>query len=168
MISPGHLALVTGLVSSSYFAFGNIGAAYFGIMPATARGKTTLPVQERLALWKYSYEVAKLHMGTSTSVTTVALSTAAYFLPSARPLLIAGAVAASSIGGFTLLFMFPVNNGLSSMLQSTSLKPVDPIQEKHALDQLDKWRAMHRVRIVLGTIAWATAITAILGTDSLF
>ncbi|KAJ7881021.1 hypothetical protein B0H14DRAFT_2705864, partial [Mycena olivaceomarginata] len=34
MASTGHLALVTGLVSSSYFTFANVGAGYFGIIAA--------------------------------------------------------------------------------------------------------------------------------------
>jgi hypothetical protein len=60
MPSPGHIALVTGLVSTSYFTFGNIGAAYFGIMPLTARGQTTLSVPDRLALWDTFYSVSKV------------------------------------------------------------------------------------------------------------
>lgn len=60
MPAPGHLALLTGLVSSSYFTYANLGCAFFGIMPATARGKTTLPVVERLALWEYNYELGKV------------------------------------------------------------------------------------------------------------
>ncbi|KAJ7135854.1 hypothetical protein C8R44DRAFT_869551 [Mycena epipterygia] len=133
-------------------------------MLATGRGKTTLPVQERLALWKFFYEV---HMAGSASTSAVALSAAAYFPPSTRSLL-AGAAAVYSTGALTLLFLLFVNNGLGAMLQSTSLKPMDPIQEKHALVQLDKWRAMHRVRIVLGTITWSTATIVMLATDSIF
>jgi hypothetical protein len=60
MPNPGHIALVTGLLTSSYFTFGNIGAAYFGVMPVTERGKTTLPVIARLQLWKDFYDVAKV------------------------------------------------------------------------------------------------------------
>jgi hypothetical protein len=67
MPSPGHLALVTGLVSSSYFTFGNIGAAYFGVMPATARGQTNLPVADRLALWDNFYGIAKVGFSPPTN-----------------------------------------------------------------------------------------------------
>ncbi|KAJ6547193.1 hypothetical protein B0H19DRAFT_1164398 [Mycena capillaripes] len=60
MPAPGHIALVAGLVSSSYFTFGNIGLAFCGIMPATARGQTTLPVANRVTLWEFFYETGKV------------------------------------------------------------------------------------------------------------
>ncbi|KAJ7135833.1 hypothetical protein C8R44DRAFT_848645 [Mycena epipterygia] len=168
MISPGYLALVTGLAASSYFTFANIGAAYFGVMPATARGVTVLPVRERLALWEFSVEVGKLHMASSISISAIALSAAAYFLPSTRALLLAGAAAAYSTVAFTVMFVLPLNAGLSAMLRSASVKPMDDIEEQHALDQLDRWRARHSVRIVLGTIVWSAATIAILSMDSMF
>ncbi|KAJ7929347.1 hypothetical protein B0H13DRAFT_946791 [Mycena leptocephala] len=167
MPSPGHLALVTGLLSSSYFTFGNIGAAYFGVMPATARGQTNLPVAERLALWDNFYGIAKYHMGISTVVSGVALSVSAYLTPVGplRYLLTAGAVAGYTVAVYTVLFMLPLNNGLIATLRGHSVKPLGPIEQQHVLDQLEKWRALHRVRIVLGIVSWLAATTALLAAD---
>ncbi|KAJ6529156.1 hypothetical protein DFH09DRAFT_1327394 [Mycena vulgaris] len=167
MPPPGHLALATGLLASSYFAFANIGTAYFGVMPATARGKTPLPVAARLALWKSFYDVAKIHMGGSGVISAVALSAAAY-LASARPLrnvLVAGAGAASLSAAWTVLFMLPLNHKLIATLESTAVKPMELEDEQRVLDQLDRWRAMHRVRIVLGAIAWLASAIPLFATD---
>ncbi|KAJ7470412.1 hypothetical protein FB451DRAFT_337112 [Mycena latifolia] len=188
MPSPGHLVLVTSLVSSSYFTFANIGGACFGVLPATARGNTTLPVADRLALWNFSYEVGKVgcrdwacnqteskytifkkHMAGSNLISAISLSASAYLTSerSLRNVLAAGAVAAYTMAAFTIFFMLPVNKNLISMLRSSSLKPMEPWEQQHVLDQLDKWRALHRVRIVLGVIPWLASTTAVLLSDSI-
>ncbi|KAJ7487894.1 hypothetical protein FB451DRAFT_728828 [Mycena latifolia] len=170
MPNSGHLALVAGLVSSSYFTLGNISNAYFGVMPLTERGKTDLPVVARLGLWKAFYDIAKIHMASSAVVSSLSLSVAAYTTRASGPLrnlLIAGAAASFIIPAFTIVFMLPVNNDLGARLKSTSVKPMDPVDERRTLEQLDKWRVMHRVRIVLGTIAWSASIGALLATDKI-
>ncbi|KAJ7168066.1 hypothetical protein C8R43DRAFT_982978 [Mycena crocata] len=165
MPSPGHLALVTGLVSSSYFAFANIGGAFFGVMPATARGNTALPTKDRLALWHFAYEIGKVHMAGSGITSAVALSYVAYVTPNPlRKILIAGAAAAYASAVFTFLFLMPINNDLIATLQSTSSKTMEPKQEQRVLGQLDKWRALHRARIVLGIISWAASLTTVLAS----
>ncbi|KAF8213869.1 hypothetical protein K438DRAFT_1802412 [Mycena galopus ATCC 62051] len=170
MPSPGHIALVTGLVSSSYFTFGNLGTFYFGVMPATERGQSTLPVADRLALWSSYYAIAKVHMATSTVAAGAALSVAGYLTPAGplRNILGAGAVAGFTVAIYTVLFMLPLNNGLIAILRAhkSGVKPMDVKQEQHVLDELDKWRALHRVRIVLGIISWLAAITGLLASDS--
>ncbi|KAJ6547194.1 hypothetical protein B0H19DRAFT_1379526 [Mycena capillaripes] len=169
MPSPGHVALVAGLVSSSYYTFSNIGLAFFGIMPATARGQTTLPAADRVALWEFSYEVGRMHMTGAGIITAVSLSVSAY-LNSAGPLrqvATAGIVAALTSIAFTILFLLPVNNNLIAMLKANAVKPMGPKEEQHALDQLDKWRSLHRVRIVLGLIPWLASATALLATDAI-
>ena len=60
MPNSGHIALVTGHLAASYFTFGNMAAAYFGVMPVTERGKTTLPVAERLKLWMEFFDISKV------------------------------------------------------------------------------------------------------------
>ncbi|KAJ7445827.1 hypothetical protein B0H11DRAFT_2249377 [Mycena galericulata] len=163
MPNPGHLALVVGLASSSYFTFGNIGCAYFGVMPATARRQTSLPVVERLALWDHFLRDWQGKL-TPSVVSAVSLSVAAYFTPALRNILAAGAAAAFTVGPYTLLLMMPVNNALGAQLRSTKLKPMEPAEEARVLDQLDSWRAMHRVRIVLGVISWLSVTSAILAS----
>lgn len=103
-------------------------------------------------------------MGSSTVLASVSLAAAAYFTPAAvlRNILVAGAAAAFTVPTFTLLFIMPVNNDLGARLRSTKLKPMEPSEEAHVLDQLDNWRALHRVRIVLGVISWLSVTTAIL------
>ncbi|KAJ7702437.1 hypothetical protein B0H17DRAFT_1194919 [Mycena rosella] len=164
--APGHLALVTSLVSSSYFNFANIGGAFFGVMPATARENTTLPVAERLKLWYFSYET---HMASSGIISALALSASAYYTAerSLRNVLAAGAVAAYTSAAFTILFLLPVNADLINILRSTSSRQMEPKEEQRALDQLDKWRALHRFRLFLGTIPWLASTTALLLSDSI-
>ncbi|KAJ6500377.1 hypothetical protein C8R45DRAFT_66244 [Mycena sanguinolenta] len=166
MPSPGHLALVTGLVSSSYFTFANIGASYFGIMPAIARGQTNLPVAERLILWAYFYDVSKFHMPTASIVSGLSLSVAAY---STRPgplrnLLTAGAVAGFSFVIYTLVFLLRINNSLLASVQANSVRPMEEKEQKLVLDQLDSWRALHRPRIALGIITWVAATAGLLAS----
>ncbi|KAJ7241953.1 hypothetical protein B0H12DRAFT_1133162 [Mycena haematopus] len=162
------LALITSLASSSYFLFGNIGACYFGVMPVTERGRSTLPVADRLALWDDFYSVAKYHMASSTVVAGASLSVASYLTPAGplRNILAAGSVAGLTVAIYTVLFMLPVNNDLGAIRRASSAaKPLDANQEKHVLDQLDRWRALHRVRIVLGICSWLSAVTGVLASD---
>ncbi|KAJ7774109.1 hypothetical protein B0H14DRAFT_2538910 [Mycena olivaceomarginata] len=167
MPSPGHIALVTGLVSTSYFTFGNIGAAYFGIMPLTARGQTTLSVPDRLALWDTFYSVAKVHMASSTITAGLSLSVSSYLTPagSLRNFLAAGAVSGFTVAIFTVLFMLPLNNGLLAISRANSGKPMEEKQQQYVLAQLDQWRALHRVRMALGIISWLASTTALLASD---
>ncbi|KAF8213868.1 hypothetical protein K438DRAFT_1927126 [Mycena galopus ATCC 62051] len=171
MPAPGNIALVTGLVSTSYFTFGNIGAAYFGVMPVIERGRSTLPVADRLALWDALYQTAKFHMATSTVMAGASLSVASYLTPAGplRNILGAGAVAGFTVAIFTVLFMLPLNDSLIAILRAhkSGVKPMDVKQEQHVLDQLDKWRALHRVRIALGIISWLAATTGLLASDSI-
>ncbi|KAJ6547192.1 hypothetical protein B0H19DRAFT_1164396 [Mycena capillaripes] len=167
MPSPGHIALVTGLVSSSYFTFANIGAAYFGVMPVTARGQTTLPVADRLALWEAFYSVAKIHMAASTVTAGVALSVSAYQASAGplRSLLAAGAVAGYTVAVYTIFFLLPLNNQLIATLRANSVKPMEPKEQQRVLDQLDQWRSMHKLRIALGLVSWVASTTALLASD---
>jgi len=167
MPSPGHIALVTGLVASSYFTFSNIGLAFFGIMPATARGQTTLPVADRLALWEFSYEVGKLHMASSGVISALALSVSAYLAsaPPLRNVFTAGAVAAFTSAAFTLIFLMPVNNELIAMRKANEVKPMELKEERRALELLDSWRALHRFRIVTGLVPWLASTIALLAAD---
>jgi hypothetical protein len=106
-------------------------------------------------------------MGISTVVSGVALSVSAYLTPVGplRYLLTAGAVAGYTVAVYTVLFMLPLNNGLIATLRDHSVKPLGPIEQQHVLDQLEKWRALHRVRIVLGIVSWLAATTALLAAD---
>lgn len=53
---PLKLSLVAGVVSSSYFLYGNLGAANIGIVPAIqdVHG-VDLPIATKVALWKWFY-----------------------------------------------------------------------------------------------------------------
>ncbi|KAF8213867.1 hypothetical protein K438DRAFT_1706083 [Mycena galopus ATCC 62051] len=169
MPSPGHIALVAGLVSSSYFTFGNLGASYFGVMPATERGRSTLPVADRLALWDAFYGTAKLHMASSALIAGTALSVAGYTTPAGplRNIYAAGAVAGYTILIYTARFMLPINNGLIATLRAhnSGVKSMDAKEEQHVLDQLDRWRSLHRFRIVLGIVSLLASTTGLLASD---
>jgi hypothetical protein len=55
------LLITTGVISSSYFICGNLGAAYFGIVPAIrdAHG-ADLTVATKVELWKWYFDRAKV------------------------------------------------------------------------------------------------------------
>ena len=54
-------ALATGVVSSSYFLYGNAAAAHFGIMTAiTDPHGVDLPVATKVALWNWHYDRGKV------------------------------------------------------------------------------------------------------------
>jgi len=159
-------ALITALVSSSYFTFSNIGAAYAGPMPLTARGRSTLSVVDRLALWDGYYNISKIHMGGSTVVAGASLSWAAILTPAGtlRNILVAGGIAGFAVAAYTILRIRPLNNKLMATLRDSRAKPMDAEQEEHVLDQLDEWRAMHWVRIALGIVSWLATTTGILAS----
>lgn len=61
--SPLKLSLFTGVVSSSYFFFGNLGAANFGLVPAIRdEHGVDLSVAQKVALQSWHYDVAKVRM----------------------------------------------------------------------------------------------------------
>ncbi|KAF7352514.1 hypothetical protein MVEN_01216300 [Mycena venus] len=126
MPSPGQIALVTGLVSSSYFAFANIGTAYFGVMPATARGQTTLPRRRQTRALGLLLRGCKA----STVTSGLALSVSAYLTPAGplRNILAAGSVAGYTVAIYTVFFMLPLNNRLIAILHGNSVKPMDAKQ----------------------------------------
>jgi hypothetical protein len=106
-------------------------------------------------------------MPTSAVVAALSLSVTAYFTAESpiRNLLAAGAAASFGIPAWTLIFMLPVNSELTARLKATAVKPMEPREEQRVLDLLDKWRAMHRVRMVLGTIALSASLVGLLATD---
>jgi hypothetical protein len=108
-------------------------------------------------------------MAGSAVVSALSLSVAAYFTSERqfRNILAAGAAAGFIVPPWTLILMLPVNNELAEQLQAAALKPMEPLEEQRVLDLLDKWRAMHRVRMVLGTIALSASLVGLLATDRL-
>ncbi|KAF7359440.1 hypothetical protein MSAN_01286600 [Mycena sanguinolenta] len=136
-------------------------------MPATARGQTNLPVGERLVLWEFAYEIAKKHMASAGAISAISLSLCTY-LTSARPLrdiLAAGAVAATTSAVYTIVFLLPLNNDLIATRKANELKPMGPKEQERVLEKLDQWRALHRVRIVIGVVPWLASVTALLASE---
>jgi hypothetical protein len=60
----GHgfqLSILSGIVSSSYFFCGNLGAAFFGIIPAIQdTNGVKLSVAQKVDLWKFFYDRGKV------------------------------------------------------------------------------------------------------------
>ncbi|KAJ7756746.1 hypothetical protein DFH07DRAFT_958877 [Mycena maculata] len=136
-------------------------------MPATARGATNLPTVDRLVLWEYQYNVAKVHMAGTSALSSASLTVAAYFAlrPALYNILVAGALAAFTNVAWSILFLVPINKDFLARIRASRLKPLDPAEDTHVLGQLDRWRAMHCPHIVLGLIAWLSATTALLASD---
>lgn len=160
--------MFVGVVSSSYFICANIGAAHFGVVPAILDPNgVDLPVVTQVALWKWYFDRAKFHLVTAVAVSTFSFSTAAYLTTSSsfRELLLCGAAMAFSIVPFTAVFMLPVNNELIEIfnlgLPEGDSKDSSPRTEERAIQAIDKWRNLHRVRLALGAGAWIVGLSAL-------
>ena len=57
---PLQLSLLSGLVSSSYFIFANLGAAKFGVVPIILADRVKVPALAKVSLWQEHYDIAKV------------------------------------------------------------------------------------------------------------
>ncbi|KZP15050.1 hypothetical protein FIBSPDRAFT_1048414, partial [Athelia psychrophila] len=171
--SPLKVSLLTGVVSSSYFFFGNLGAASFGIVPAIRdEGGVDLSVAQKVALQTWHYKVAKVHMGSSGAISTLSFALAAYLSHSRGMrtiLLSAAALSLTLLTPWTLLLMQPINNELDELAHTRALKvspgaersPDHSLLEKRAMEKIDIWRKLHMGRIVLGAGVWIGGLAAL-------
>jgi hypothetical protein len=60
LADPLRISVLTGVLSSSYFFCGNLGASYWGIIPAIQDPTNDLSVVEKVKLWKFYYDRAKV------------------------------------------------------------------------------------------------------------
>jgi len=60
LADPLRTSVLTGVLSSSYFFCGNLGASYWGIIPAIQDPTNDLSVVEKVKLWKFYYDRAKV------------------------------------------------------------------------------------------------------------
>jgi hypothetical protein len=84
---------------------------------------------------------------------------------SIKHLLLGTAAMSFAVAPWTLIAMMPVNNELSAMhngktLQANTSLDKAPL-DKRALERLEKWRELHRVRLALGLGAWIAGIAAL-------
>jgi len=61
--------------------------------------------------------------------------------------------------------MLPLNNRLIAILRAHSVKPMEAKEQQYVLENLDRWRSLHRLRIVLGIISWLASVTGLLASD---
>jgi len=150
--------LATGIISSSYFFYGNMGAACFGIMPAIKN--VDMSVSKKVALWKWNYQTAKFHMADATMISAISYAGAALLAssPSLGRLLFSTAALSFAVGPWTGLVLRPINNELFDLdkgktLQA-SLSDETSADDKRAIECLNRWSRLHRFRIALGLSAW--------------
>lgn len=70
---------------------------------------------------------------------------------------------------FTAVAMLPVNDDLGAIHDSGRLLEDEKKEEttegkalaKKAMDQIDAWRKLHKVRLALGASAWISGLVAI-------
>ncbi|KAJ7273369.1 hypothetical protein C8J57DRAFT_1317658 [Mycena rebaudengoi] len=171
MPPPDKLALFVGLVSSSYFTFGNISTYYMGVMPAIKR--THFHIADRLAILTSTASVAALHMGGASALTCIAISLATYLSPepALQKLLFAGAVVACLQMPITRFAVVPINNELHRLANSTRQNDAESAAGKeeatHALGQVDRWRALHRIRMTISIFPWLCIVGALAAPDSI-
>ncbi|KZP15068.1 hypothetical protein FIBSPDRAFT_867681 [Athelia psychrophila] len=163
--SPLKVSLFTGVVSSSYFFFGNLGASNFGIVPAIRdEDGVDLSVAQKVALQSWHYDVAKFHMGGSGAVTTLSFALAGYLSRSRcmRIIMFSTAALSSLVIPWTLLIMQPVNKEIAELVDTQALEvapgaersPDQSLLEKRAMKKINTWRKLHMVRIVVGAGVW--------------
>jgi len=160
--------LASGVVASSYFAYGNLGAVNFGLVPRILDPHAIdLPVATKVELWKWSYDRAKIHMAGATMTSAISFFAAAVLASShsVKHLLLGAAAMSFAVGPWTLIAMMPVNNELFAMhngktLQASASDEKAPI-DKRAIEHLNRWRELHRVRLALGVGAWFAGIVAL-------
>jgi hypothetical protein len=105
-------------------------------------------------------------MGGATMTSAISFSTAALLAPPSpsRNLMLTAAALSFTFFPWTLIAMMPVNNELVTMDKGqifsagTSEEKYD--LEKRALECLDKWQELHKVRIALGAGAWLVGLAA--------
>jgi len=173
---PLQLSLLSGLISSSYFVFGNLGAAKFGVVPIILADKVKIPVLTKVGLWQEHYDIAKVsytvhsqgqesslneqkHMSLAGLVSGVSFASAA-FLSHTDAIRYAAMIAAAlsfTIGPFTLLGIFPTNNALIKMRQASTFGPGD---EADAMSLLRKWNKLNTIRMTIGFGAWLVGLAA--------
>lgn len=101
-------------------------------------------------------------------VSTISFSAAAFLStsPSLRNLLLGTAAMSFAITPWTLITMMPVNNELDALHKGLTLQATlaaeESAEDKRALQCLDKWRELHRVRFALGMGVWIAAVTALI------
>jgi hypothetical protein len=106
-------------------------------------------------------------MAGSTMASAISFSTAALLTssPSVRNLLFGTAAMSFAVVPWTLIGMLPINNELADMHKEQTLQANKTTEmtalDKRALDCLDEWRVLHRVRLVFGLCAWITGLTAL-------
>jgi hypothetical protein len=96
----------------------------------------------------------------------ISFTTAAYLTTSSsfRGLLLCAAAMSFSIIPFTGIYMISLNNDLEGMhkaglLQDSSKTP--SVEEERALETIDRWRKLHRIRLALGAAAWIAGLAAL-------
>lgn len=187
-LAGNPLLITSGVISSSYFLAGNLGAAYFGIVPAIQDPHgVDLPVATKVELWKWYLDRAQVmaawffslprflinklqvHMPASIIVSTISFSAAAYLSssPPLRNLLLCTTGLSFAFFPFTAITMLPINNELIAMHNARSLHASTKMTshehallEKRATNQLMRWNELHRVRMVLGMVVWITGFAA--------
>jgi len=66
---------------------------------------------------------------------------------------------------WTLIFLMPINNELADMHNGKTLQVSKTTEQaaldKRALECLHEWRALHKVRLGLGLVAWIAGLAAL-------
>jgi Domain of unknown function (DUF1772) len=101
-------------------------------------------------------------IASAISFSTTALLTSS---PSIRNLLLGTAAMSFAVVPWTLIGMLPINNELADMYKGQALQANKTTEitalDKRALNCLDEWRGLHRVRMIFGLCAWITGLTAL-------
>jgi hypothetical protein len=109
-------------------------------------------------------------MGGATMTSAISFLTAALLAPSSpsRNLILTAAALSFTVFPWTVIAMMPVNNELIAMdngrIFSAGTSEEKANLDKRALECLDKWQELHKVRIALGAGAWLAGLAALVVT----
>lgn len=163
---PFGLALLTGVTSSSFWIFGNIGIALDGALPATIteseRTKVGVSNASALKLWGFMYDRGKKQFGVASVLSGAMYLTAAVLRPDLRPILFGASFTSFLITPYTFVVLKPINNKITKIANDSS-KPDAKGPESGLVDKLlGDWAKYHSVRMSIGAVAWTLGMAALL------
>ncbi|KAF8326690.1 uncharacterized protein EI90DRAFT_3127845 [Cantharellus anzutake] len=170
--TPGVGFLGLGLASSSFFFFGNIANFLVVLLPATTKGRDHKNAGEVIKQWVALYRNGVRCFVPSSVIGTLSFLAAGLLSesptpgsPGLRPLLFAAAAVAVIPFPWTVLTMLPINNRLLALHDrfwsgDEQVQLPGEVEEKEALQLVEKWRKLHLFRIAVGFLTWELAVVA--------
>ncbi|PRP73184.1 hypothetical protein PROFUN_03498 [Planoprotostelium fungivorum] len=148
---------LAGVVPAAYFFFSNLGTSFFGALPVGDTLKVS--ALTRLQIWEGFFDLAKLHMPTSSHIAGLLLGASAYYAEHAerRYALIAASIPLSLMVPWTAAVMLPGINKMKLILSAKDEQKA----ESEGLELIRQWRTQHSVRTFFGFMGFGLSFYAL-------